>query len=371
MVKKKTFSFTIFIALVFSLINPITSVAADCPDFKQYEKSSATLVPYTYAEFQKDLPNAIYPDVLRYSGYQIEIGEPVFRLKNMYPMFDPQFLKMISEKGPDAAVYYSEVKSSDGVNWSRLSRAHWDFLEDPEKNLLPSSFNPNAPIQSATSTLSLPQLRPGINLLRSGLTPGMKGAIALEIYLKGCPTRTIYTKRFDVPKFEVKDQTLDTYIANEQRFNQREPMNFLQQEECTKSLNSIVSAAKTASSKSETWSMPQIPSGVLNLSWKIGGQSLCNAGGDVTIQPALGDQCLKRLNPGQSDYSYSTLKFPCNVSIDIRGTTNVQLATFSIKKPVTKLTKQGSLVTITCLKGKRAMTITGSKPVCPGGYKKK
>jgi hypothetical protein len=358
-------------AIVASLINPINSAAADCPDFKQFEKSSTTLVPYSYADFQKDLPSAIYPDNLRYSGYQIEIGEPVFRLKNMYPMFDPQFLKIISEKGPDAAVYYSEVKSSDGVNWTRLSRAHWDFLEDPDKNLLSSSFNPNAPIQSATSTLTLPQLRPGINLLRSGLTPGMKGAIAVEIYLKGCPARTIYTKRFEVPKFEIKNQTLDTYITNEQSFNQREPMNFLQLEECTKSLNSIVSAAKAASSKSVNWSMPQIPSGVLNLGWKIGGQSLCNVGGDVTIQPTFGDQCLKRLNPGQSDYSYSTLKFPCNVSIDIRGTTNVQLATFSINKPVTKLTQQGNVVTITCTKGKKIMTKTGSKPTCPSGYKKK
>ena len=154
MVRFKTFMFTISMAIVASLINPINSAAADCPDFKQFEKSSTTLVPYSYADFQKDLPSAIYPDNLRYSGYQIEIGEPVFRLKNMYPMFDPQFLKIISEKGPDAAVYYSEVKSSDGVNWTRLSRAHWDFLEDPDKNLLSSSFNPNAPIQSATSTLT-------------------------------------------------------------------------------------------------------------------------------------------------------------------------------------------------------------------------
>ena len=345
--------------------------AADCPDFSKFDKTTMTLVPYSNSDFQRDLPSASKSDDLTSIGIQIESGEPVFRALNMYPMWDPELLNLIKEKGTDIAVYYYPVRSTNGTNWKRLSRAYWDFMDDEEKNSLTAEYNSAGPTQSSVTTISRPQIRTGISLLRQGLTPGTKGATAVEISVRGCPTKTIYTKQFTVPNFELKSKSIESFLENEIKYSPYPAPNFKAQEECISTFNSLLTAAKSASSKSANWSMPPSQRGLLDLRWKPTGESLCENDGPITIQPSFGDQCLKRLDPGGSTFRYQTLKIPCKVSLDIRSRTNVELATFTISKPAESTIPPKKIVTITCTNGKISRSASGTNPLCPKGFKRK
>ena len=349
---------------------PAVASAAECPTFAEYANTTTTLEPYSYSDFQRDLPSLKNPDEISLIGNQLKTGDPAFRVLDSQPGWNLSLLKYIADKGPNIAVFSFPVQSSDAKNWKPFIRSNWDFQEDPEKMAISSSDA--AMWASQSPPTSLPAInrvmfRSGISLVRDGLTPGKWGALAIEININGCPTRTIYTKKYQVPQFEIKDFNLDTFIDNELANTRRDPINYLVRKECNQVVENLKSAAKTASSKGVNWSLPNTQTGNLNLLWKAGGMSTCSVNADLRLSPALGDQCLKRINPGSSNYSYQTLKYPCLISIDGFSSTYVQLATFTIAKP----SGVSANAVTTCVKGPKVQKISGANAKCPTGYKKK
>ena len=356
--------------LIASLLSMPSSVAAgDCTSFAQFGKSAVSLEPYTDADFQKDVPSLKNPQEIDMIGNQTKTGEPAFRVVDAQPGWDANLLKIIQDKGSNIAVFSFAARSSDGTIWRPVIRTTWDLQEDPEKTPITSADLTYLTSQQASTVrqpISRATFRTGISLMRQGLTPGNWGALGIEINVKGCPVQTIYTKRFQVPQFEIKNFNFDNFVDNEVSYV-KSPINYLARQECAKSVEALKSAAISASSKSSSWSLPNTQTGNLDLRWKPSGESQCTLHADLLLSPALGDGCLKRMNPGSSNYSYQTLKYPCVVSLDARASTYVQLATFTIAKP------SGSSATAvtTCVKGPKVQKISGANAKCPTGYKKK
>ena len=357
------------------IISAPLAVASECSDFSQFEKSTMTLVPYTLADFQMDLPNIKYADDIKPIQNQLSTGNPAFQIIDTRAGFDPDLLKFIVEKGRDIAVFTFDALSSDAKNWRPVSRDNWDFQENPEKieispenaamYLSQSEQSKQAP--ETRPIISRPTFRSGIYLMRLGLTPGKWGARGIEISVKGCPTKTIYTKRFQVPQFELDNFDLDKFIDNEARLVPTDGMNYLSRRDCAQTLESLKKTAVNASAKSANWSLPPTQSGNLNMRWKISGESICYLNVSLKLSPALGDRCLKKNNPGGNAYSYQTMKYPCLVAIDASGMETVQLASFTISKPSGGTT--GAFTT--CVKGSKSQKILGANAKCPVGYTRK
>jgi hypothetical protein len=154
-------------------------------------------------------------------------------------------------------------------------------------------------------------------------------------------------------------------------------MNFIEQKSCNETLSTFISHVKQISQKSTTWTISNTNRGVLDLAWSLTASenSTCYFASkpfmDLVLAPTIGDSCITLKNPGKSIFTYTTLKFPCSVSVDLVGhdeAGSYEVAKFVINKPNSISTKPANK-SITCVKGKSSKKVIGTNPKCPADFK--
>ncbi len=353
---------------IVSLLPLTQSVASiSCPDTWTIPKSSSEI-----RLLENDFELSTLAESTGISMEQVkkalDLGQKFLIFKESIPILPSIYYEKIKEGGRNISVVGQKKISTDGKNWRSSVGTNWDLLP------LDAPFN----IESEPRKTNAVRLFSVTSASRLGMIPGAKVAFEITVNVNGCKSKIFYENIATVPNYKIEtkvfDSLLDDYYKIDPSYKQ---MNFVEQQSCNQSLNSFISHVKQISQTSTTWTIKNTNRGVLDLAWSLTGSenSTCyNAFPpfmDINLSPTFGDSCITLKNPGKSIFTYTTLKYPCSVSIDLNGRNEAgsfEMAKFVIVKPSLSASKS-TAQTIICVKGKNTKKITSSKPKCPTGYK--
>lgn len=357
-----------FVALSTFLTVP-SSAAVACPDTWNIPPSQGQITIIDKGSIPPDFSSTNYYSIEGIETY-LNMGLSYLVIKNWSDPLPPAFKQKILDGGRDISVTGQWKISSDGRSWRGLSFVRGTLLPEESAQIYTgaprsgTARNINKVDFAFTTTAAA----------RLGLTPNSKFALETKVDVAGCKQSISYQNISSIPEFVASTKSFDSTI--EAYYLARptvQKINFITQKSCNETLNSLVSHLREISSKSQTWTIKNTKRGTLDLGWSLTtpenttcGEAQGLPGIDLSITPSRGDGCITLTTPFGSTYTYKTLKYPCNVSVDYAGS---EVAKFEISKPKTLSNSQSKTKAITCTNGKLNKMITGAKPQCPKGYK--
>ena len=301
----------------------------------------------------------------------LKSGVDYLLMRNMQSALPSAYYAKIVEGGRNIAISGQWKRSTDGKDWQSFAGSRWNLMPIGEDEMWTSDMGQRIKMERG-------RLFTTVDASRAGITPNTQIAYEIKVNVNGCKQKIFYERKTVVPTYNIVTRDfstlVDEYYASNPSIKQ---VNFLVQKKCVDTLTQFVSHVKQISSSSQTWTIQNTARGILDLGWTLSSQpdEACLQSGfpfiDISLSPTTGDSCITLLAPGKSIFTYQTLKYPCTISIDIRGQSSdkFEVARFQIvKSPVVQSSKQA---TIFCTKGLKTMKVTSVKPMCPKGYKKK
>lgn len=295
-----------------------------------------------------------------------------------FPIPDP-YVEKIGTNNPDVVLQGSWKVSADLKNWKGLSIVHPGSLMSNNEIYLatipPKNIDKKALIKSIGSARAFPLTHAS----RSGIVSGTYLAMEIVINVKGCKPFRVFERLSKIPLYKIDTENLDSIITKYYlEFPEKSQINFLSRASCVKTLDTLIQHLKNVSAKNTDWSISNTNRGVLDLAWSLNGgeNTTCYDGAassffpffDLALNPSLGDGCIVRKDSYKSTFSYRTLRTPCMVSLDSNG---FEVSRFVIEKPTINVSNVPKITTITCIKGKLKKQVSGVRPQCPSGFKKK
>jgi hypothetical protein len=359
------------IALATFMISAITETpsfaSVSCPDTWTMPQSSGEITLLENGPIPANFSQSTGMPVDKIQK-ALDLGQKFLIFKEIFPILPATYYEKIQEGGRNISVVGQSKISTDGKTWRSSVGTNWDLL----------------PINSPITIGSEPRISSPSRLIsiaaasRQGYTPGTKVAFELTVNVSGCKQKVFYEKLATVPNYSVETKTFDSLLDGYYKLDPSyKQMNFIEQKSCNETLSTFISHVKQISQKSTTWTISNTNRGVLDLAWSLTApeNSTCYFASkpfmDLVLAPTIGDSCITLKNPGKSIFTYTTLKFPCSVSVDLVGhdeAGSYEVAKFVINKPNSISTKPANK-SITCVKGKSSKKVIGTNPKCPAGFK--
>lgn len=365
--RKKLVSMVLVVFLITTITETPSFASVSCPDTWTMPQSIGEITLLENGPLPENFSQSTGMAVEKIQK-ALDLGQKYLVFKEIIPTLPSIYYEKIQEGGRNISVVGQSKISTDGKTWRSPVGTNWDLL--PINSPITIGSEPRKSSSSRLTSIAAAS--------RQGFTPGVKVAFEITVNVNGCKPKVFYEKLATVPNYTIETKVFDTLLDNYYKIDPTyKQMNYMEQQSCNQSLSTFVSHVKQISQKSTTWTISNTNRGVLDLAWSLTAPENTTCWSafppffDVDLTPTSGDSCITLRNPGKSVFTYTTLKYPCSISIDLKGFNEVgsfEVAKFVINKPNSASSKPTSK-SITCVKGKITKKVTGSNPKCPSGFK--